>query len=159
MTTPPAAETPPDQQQPTASAVPAAGGPTAGVPTAGGPIAAAPAAGVSAAGVPAIQPHRIRRTRAGAAWVAAAMFAVVLLLLLIFILENGHTVAISFFGARGHLPLGVALLLAAVLGVLLVAVPGTVRILQLRSTAQRHRDLDVAATAPQHLPEHVDDAG
>jgi lipopolysaccharide assembly protein A len=149
MTTPPAAETPPDQQQPTASAAPAAGVPAAGVP----------AAEVPAARVSAVQPHRIRRTRAGAAWVAAAMFAVVLLLLLIFILENGHTVAISFFGARGHLPLGVALLLAAVLGVLLVAVPGTVRILQLRSTAQRHRGLDVAAAAFQHLPEDVDDAG
>ena len=122
MTTPPAAEIPPDRHQPTAPAPPS--------------------------DATRIQPHRIRRTRAGAAWVAAALFAVILLLLLIFILENGHTVAISFFGARSHLPLGVALLLAAVLGVLLVAIPGTVRILQLRITAQRHRSLDVAVTAP-----------
>ena len=122
MTTPPAGETPSGRQQPTALA-PAAGGPK-------------------------VQPHRIRRTRAGAAWVAAAMFAVILLLLLIFILENGHPVAISFFGARGRLPLGVALLLAAVLGVLLIAIPGTVRILQLRITARRHRRLDVAAAPP-----------
>ena len=128
MTTPPAAETPPEQQQATAAAAPS--------------------------GATQTQPHRIRRTRAGAAWVAAAMFAVILLLLLIFILENGHTVAISFFGARGHLPLGVALLLAAVLGVLLVAIPGTVRILQLRITARRHRSLDIAATAsPDQNPQ------
>jgi uncharacterized integral membrane protein len=48
-----------------------------------------------------------------------------LLLLLIFILENGKQVSVTYFGAHGHLPLGVALLLAAVLGVLLVVIPGT----------------------------------
>ncbi len=71
--------------------------------------------------------------------------AVVLLLLLVFILENGQRASISYFGAHGHLPLGVALLLAAVAGVLLVSIPGTVRIIQLRRTARRHRKLDVAA--------------
>lgn len=124
MTTPLAAEPPPDQQQPVAEPPPPAG-------------------------VPQVKYHRIRRTRAGATWVAAATFAVILLLLLIFILENGHTVAVSFFGASGHLPLGVALLLAAVLGVLLVAIPGTARIIQLRITARRHRRLDGPAIATQ----------
>jgi uncharacterized integral membrane protein len=87
---------------------------------------------------------------------AHALFAVVLLLLLIFILENGQRADISFFGAHGHLPLGVALLLAAVLGVLLVVIPGTGRIVQLRMVARRHRRIDAtvrqapvpAATAP-----------
>jgi hypothetical protein len=41
------------------------------------------------------------------------------------------------FGAHGHLPLGAALLLAAVLGALLVIIPGTGRNLQLRLTARR----------------------
>ena len=84
-------------------------------------------------------PYRIRRTRVGGVWVAAALFAVVLLLLLIFILENGKRIPVSFFGATGHPPLGVALLLAAVLGILLVVIPGTGRILQLRISARRHR--------------------
>jgi uncharacterized integral membrane protein len=128
MTTPSAPETPSEEQQtPAEQQMPAALPPTA-----------AP-----------VKQHRIRRTRAGAAWVAAALFAVILLLLLIFILENSHTVAISFFGASGHLPLGVALLLAAVLGVLLVAIPGTVRIVQLRMTARRHRGLDAAVAQEQ----------
>ena len=70
-------------------------------------------------------------------WFAAVSFAVVLLLLLIFILENGHRVDVAFFGAHWHLPLGVALLLAAVLGVLLVVIPGTARIVQLRMLARR----------------------
>ena len=86
--------------------------------------------------------HVVKRTRVGGIWVASALFAVVLLLLLIFILENGHRVDISYFGAHGHLPLGVALLLAAVLGVLLVVIPGTGRIMQLRLVARRHRRLD-----------------
>ena len=43
---------------------------------------------------------------------AVGFFAVVLLLLLIFILQNGTQVSVSYLGAHGHLPLGVALLLA-----------------------------------------------
>ncbi|HEX9063527.1 MAG TPA: lipopolysaccharide assembly protein LapA domain-containing protein [Streptosporangiaceae bacterium] len=98
---------------------------------------------------PAAPQHVVKRTRIGGVWVAAALFAVVLLLLLIFILQNGHHVAISFFGAQGHLPLGVALLLAAVLGVLLVVIPGTGRIMQLRMTARRHRRTDAGAGGNQ----------
>jgi uncharacterized integral membrane protein len=78
----------------------------------------------------------------GALWFAAGSFAVVLVLLLIFILENGRTVEVSYLGAHGHLPLGVALLLAAVLGMLLVVIPGTVRIIQLRIAAHKHRVAD-----------------
>jgi uncharacterized integral membrane protein len=54
--------------------------------------------------------HVVRRTRIGGWWVASALFALVLLLLLIFILENGQRANIGFFGAHGHLPLGIALL-------------------------------------------------
>jgi lipopolysaccharide assembly protein A len=96
--------------------------------------------------------HRVRRTRTGGVWVAAALFALILLLLLIFILENGRRVAISYFGAHGHLPLGVALLLAAVIGVLLVVIPGTGRIIQLRAVARRHRRLDAQTAAAPPAP-------
>jgi len=92
--------------------------------------------------------HKVRRTRLGGVWTAVALFAIILVLLLIFILENGHRVQISFLGAHGHLPLGVALLLAAVLGILLVVIPGTGRIVQLRRTARRHRQLDAGVLAP-----------
>jgi lipopolysaccharide assembly protein A len=86
--------------------------------------------------------HKIQRTRTGGVWVSVAFFAIVLLLLLIFILENGKTVDIAYFGAHGHLPLGVALLLAAVCGILLVVLAGAARISQLRTTARRHRRAD-----------------
>jgi uncharacterized integral membrane protein len=77
-------------------------------------------------------------------WASLALFAVVLLLLLVFILENGQRADVGYFGAHGHLPLGVALLLAAVAGALLVIIPGTARMMQLR---RRHRALEARMTA------------
>jgi len=82
--------------------------------------------------------HEISRSRLGGLWVAMSSGAVVLLLLLIFVLENGRRVDVAYFSVHAHLPLGVALLLAAVFGVLLVVVPGGGRMLQLRRAARRH---------------------
>jgi len=91
--------------------------------------------------------HRIKRTRTSGIWVAVGFFAVILLLLLIFILQNGTQVNVSYLGMHGHLPLGVALLLAAVCGVLLVVLAGAARISQLRATARRHRRVDAKRAA------------
>ena len=91
--------------------------------------------------------HRIKRTRTSGIWVAVGFFAVVLLLLLIFILQNSTDVSVSYLGLHGHLPLGVALLLAAVSGVLLVVLAGAARISQLRTTARRHRRVDAKRAA------------
>ena len=91
--------------------------------------------------------HRIKRTRTSGIWVAVAFFAVILLLLLIFVLQNGTQVSVSYLGMHGHLPLGVALLLAAVCGVLLVVLAGAARISQLRATARRHRRVDAKRAA------------
>jgi putative membrane protein len=76
-------------------------------------------------------------TRTSAAFKGLVAGAVVLLLLLIFILENTQRVKISYFGADGHLSLGVALLLAAVAGALITALVGVARIGQLRAHARR----------------------
>jgi uncharacterized integral membrane protein len=91
---------------------------------------------------PAPAQHTLKRTRISGLWVAVGFFAVILLLLLIFILQNSQKVDISYMGAHGHLPLGVALLFAAVCGVILVVLAGTARISQLRTTARRHRRVD-----------------
>src|SRR6266480_452103 len=88
---------------------------------------------------------RVPRSRMGGVWVALVVAAVVFLLLLIFILQNGQRAQVSFLGAHGHLPMGVALLFAAVFGVLLVALPGTARIVQLRMLGRRRG----AAIEPQ----------
>ena len=87
-------------------------------------------------------PHTIKRTRISGLWVAVGIFALVLLFLLIFILQNGREVGISYLGAHGNLPLGVALLLAAVCGALLAILAAAVRMAQLRSTARKHRRAD-----------------
>jgi uncharacterized integral membrane protein len=114
--------------------------------------AAPPAAPPAAASTPLPPQHRIKRTRTSGIWVAVGFFAVILLLLLIFILQNGTQVSVSYLGMHGHLPLGVAMLLSAVCGVLLVVLAGAARISQLRATARRHRRVDAkraAATAKQ----------
>jgi uncharacterized integral membrane protein len=81
---------------------------------------------------------RVRTTRVSAVWVGVIVAALVLIALLIFIAQNSKTVAIHYFGFSGHISLAVALLLAAVAGVLLVAIPGTGRILQLRHALKKN---------------------
>jgi uncharacterized integral membrane protein len=84
--------------------------------------------------------EQLKRTRVSGLWIGVTLSAVVLLFLLIFILQNNVPTPIRFLGIEGTLPVGVALLFAAVLGVLLVAIPGYLRILQLRRAARRHRE-------------------
>ena len=81
---------------------------------------------------------KVRRSRFGGLWVGLIVAAVILVLLLIFILQNSQSVQIDFIWMSGHAPLAVAILLGVAAGALLVAVPGTVRILQLRKSI-RHR--------------------
>jgi uncharacterized integral membrane protein len=115
-----------------AAPVPTQAAPTQAAPTQAAPTQAAP----TRAAAPSLKP---KHTRISGLWIAVGFFAVILLLLLIFILQNGKTVDVSYMGAHGHLPLGVALLLAAVCGVLLVVLAGAARISQLRRVARRHR--------------------
>lgn len=82
----------------------------------------------------------IGRTRLSGLWVGMVLSAVVLVLLLIFILQNRASVEISFLSWTGVLPTGIALLLSAVAGALAVALPGSARMLQLRRAV--HRDGD-----------------
>lgn len=78
------------------------------------------------------------RTRTSSAFTGLVAGAIVLILLLIFILENTQSVKISFLGASGHLALGVALLLAAVGGALVTGILGAVRIAQVRHHTKRY---------------------
>lgn len=78
------------------------------------------------------------RSRSGAVWTSVVLCAIVLVFLLIFILQNGLPVQINFLGLSGTLPTGVALLFAAIAGLLIGAIPGSVRILQLRRAARRN---------------------
>ncbi|ALG15288.1 hypothetical protein AOZ06_34830 [Kibdelosporangium phytohabitans] len=76
-------------------------------------------------------------TRTSGTWIAVIVAAIVLVFLLIFILANLTPVTVTFLGMSGELPLGVALLFAAISGALLVALVGAARILQLRRRVRR----------------------
>jgi uncharacterized integral membrane protein len=76
-------------------------------------------------------------TRAGALWTSLIAGFLILILLLIFITQNMETMSFTFFGWHWSLPLGVAMLLAAIGGGLLTVTVGTVRILQLRRAAKK----------------------
>ncbi len=86
---------------------------------------------------PEVEDPVIRRSRFGGLWIGLIAAAVILVLLLVFILQNSQTVRVDYFGFTGQLPLAVAILLGVAAGALLIALPGTVRILQLRKAARR----------------------
>jgi putative membrane protein len=78
-------------------------------------------------------------SRIGTARTAMIAGALVLIVVLVFIIENAHAVTITFFGAHLRISLAVALLLAAIAGALIMAAAGTARITQLRMTMRRNR--------------------
>jgi putative membrane protein len=108
-------------------------------PNGDAPPAAAPAAPTQPASAsPAPRRGRLG-SRIGTARTALIAGALVLIVVLIFIIENAHAVTISFFGAHGQISLAVALLLAAIAGALIMAAAGTARITQLRMAMRRNR--------------------
>jgi uncharacterized integral membrane protein len=82
------------------------------------------------------------RTRTSAAWTLAAVGAVVLLLMLVFIMQNSQRAELNFLWFHGTPPVGAALLLSAVIGALIVICLGAGRLLQHRLVERRHRRSD-----------------
>ena len=76
---------------------------------------------------------------AGSTWVGLIIGAVILVLLLVFILQNGDSVQLHMFVWQWNFPIGVGMLIAAVAGALIAACVGTVRILQLRHQVRKGR--------------------
>ncbi len=60
--------------------------------------------------------HPTRRTRISGTWLGGIIATLILVLLLIFILQNTHSVKVSYFSVNRTMPLGVALLLATIGG-------------------------------------------
>jgi uncharacterized integral membrane protein len=79
----------------------------------------------------------VSRTKTSAIWIGLIAAALVLIALLIFIAQNSNRVSVHYLGANGRVPLAVALLLSAIAGLLIAAIPGTVRILQLRRAIKK----------------------
>ncbi len=81
---------------------------------------------------------KVRHGRASALYVGLIVAAILTIFLLIFIAQNSDSVAVKFLGFEGQISLAVALLLSAVIGVLVVAVPGSLRIVQLRRALRKN---------------------
>jgi uncharacterized integral membrane protein len=80
----------------------------------------------------------VKFTRAAALWSALIIGFVILILLLVFIMQNTDSTTIHLFVWEWNLPVGVAILLAAVCGGLLTVAAGTARIIQLRRAAKKN---------------------
>ncbi|HEY5854387.1 MAG TPA: lipopolysaccharide assembly protein LapA domain-containing protein [Aldersonia sp.] len=85
---------------------------------------------------PARKPPEIKRTRVSALWIALIVGLVVLVVLLVFILQNLDKVTVAFLFWEFTLPLGVGVLLAAIGGAVIMAVVGATRIYQVRKVAK-----------------------
>jgi putative membrane protein len=104
-----------------------------------------PAVTPGASAEPTQAQHTIEPTRTSMVWTMVGVGVVLLIAILVFILQNGQRARVRFLMVDGTLPLGVALLFAALLGALLVLVTGAARVLQLRVVARRHRRADQAS--------------
>ena len=109
--------------------------PVAGAPTTAKPTTPAPTTSNSPA-PPARKQPVIKRTRISALWIALIAGLVVLVLLLIFILQNLDRVTVQLLAWEFSLPLGVGVLLAAIAGAVIMAVVGAIRIYQVRKVAK-----------------------
>jgi uncharacterized integral membrane protein len=96
------------------------------------PVAAPPTESATATTAP-------RHTRTGAAWFGICLAAVVLVVLIVFMLQNTGTVEVTFLWMNGSLPLALALLVASVGAALATMIVGAARITQLRRQSRRRR--------------------
>src|SRR3546814_3416788 len=77
------------------------------------------------------------RTRAATTWVGLVIGAIVLILLLVFILQNRESVSVKILAWQIDFTLGITILLSAIAGALIMALAGGVRIIQIRRAAKR----------------------
>lgn len=80
----------------------------------------------------------VKFTKAAALWGSLIFGFLILIVLLIFIAQNTESAEFAFLNLSWSLPLGVAILFAAVAGGLLTVAVGAVRIFQLRRAAKKN---------------------
>jgi uncharacterized integral membrane protein len=83
------------------------------------------------------QPARSTRSRTGRLWSGICAGAVLSIVLIIFMLQNTRSVAVTFLWMHGSLPLALAFFIAGVGTGLCVLVVGSARIVQLRRRIRR----------------------
>ncbi|MFI6168244.1 lipopolysaccharide assembly LapA domain-containing protein [Nocardia sp. NPDC051052] len=101
------------------------------------PPAGAPPATTAPPAMPAAKRRQSLSSRTGNTWIGLIAGALILIVLLVFILQNLDQVQVGLFFWHFSLPLGVAVLLSVIGGALVMALVGGVRILQLRRAAKK----------------------
>jgi uncharacterized integral membrane protein len=86
----------------------------------------------------ALQTPLLPVTRTGVAWWALGFSLALLVVVLIFVLQNLTDATTKFFGLTWTIPLGLDLLLAALLGGVIAFLLGGARMLQIRRVARRY---------------------
>lgn len=81
----------------------------------------------------------VEHTRTRATYFGLVIGAIILILLLVFILQNLESQQIMLIFWEVNLPVGVSLLIAAIAGALLVALVGGLRMLQMRRALRKAR--------------------
>lgn len=98
------------------------------------PVVAEPGTGNHAAK----EAEEVKFTRAAALWISLIFGFLILTVLLIFITQNTESTSFTFLTWHWTLPLGVAILLAAVCGGLITALVSAARMFQLRRAAKKN---------------------
>ena len=85
--------------------------------------------------------HRLagRSTRTSGTWTGIGIGLFALLVVIVFIGQNTKSAPINFLWMHGSFPVGLAVLLAFVLGGIVVLLLGVARLAHLRLMARRHR--------------------
>ena len=105
----------------------------------GDPVDAGKAAGPLPEPHPAAgQVEDVKFTRAAALWTSLILGFLILILLLVFIAQNTANADFTFLSWNWSLPLGVAILLAAVAGGLITGLASAARMFQLRRAAKKN---------------------
>ncbi|KDE99603.1 membrane protein [Mycolicibacterium aromaticivorans JS19b1 = JCM 16368] len=102
------------------------------------PIPPAPPAPEPSTPATAKAVNEVKFTRAAALWSSLIFGLLILTILLIFIAQNTASTSFAFLGWHWSLPLGVAILMAAVAGALVTVLAGAARIFQLRRAAKKN---------------------
>ena len=75
---------------------------------------------------------KVKGSLAASTWIALIIGAILLILLIVFILQNQQSVELNIFAWSGEFPAGIAFLLFAIGGALVMALIGGWRMLELR---------------------------
>ncbi|WP_423446099.1 lipopolysaccharide assembly protein LapA domain-containing protein [Kocuria sp. KSNUG] len=93
----------------------------------------------------------VKRGVSGTVWAALIVGVIVLILLLVFIIQNNVATQFEFLAWTFSLPLGVAMLLSAIAGALIMALVGSVRMFTL---SHRLRKLERERERIKHTLQH-----